>query len=136
MNRHSAAKPPSAPRPPSIEERGNPPAETGKRARILAAAVRVFADKGFYLAKVSDIARPLVARALSGAIAGLALAWLLRRRAAAGKEGLSRVAEQLGDLIINGLRSGVSHGRSPAPPRLPVGEASAPGDDASAASHK
>jgi TetR/AcrR family fatty acid metabolism transcriptional regulator len=29
----------------------------GKRERILAAAIRVFAEKGFYLAKVSEIAR-------------------------------------------------------------------------------
>src|SRR5437879_9364086 len=33
------------------------PADSAKRPRILEAAIRVFADKGFYNAKVSEIAR-------------------------------------------------------------------------------
>lgn len=46
MNRHSV-----------IGGRHDKPSEGGKRERILDAAVRIFADKGFYNAKVSEIAR-------------------------------------------------------------------------------
>src|SRR5262245_14475736 len=48
MNRHSSSRPDGRP------EGGK---DGGKRERILAAAVHVFAEKGFYLAKVSEIAR-------------------------------------------------------------------------------
>ena len=44
MNRHSAAG-------------GSSRGDGGKRERILEAAVKIFAEKGFYNAKVSDIAR-------------------------------------------------------------------------------
>src|SRR5947207_775573 len=56
MNNHSSrakAKKPAA----AAKKAANGAAETGKRERILDAAVRVFAAEGFYNAKVSQIAQ-------------------------------------------------------------------------------
>src|SRR5438552_5437167 len=49
MNRHSAVS--------GHGSRGGARGEPDKRERILDAAVKIFADKGFYSAKVSEIAR-------------------------------------------------------------------------------
>ena len=55
MNRHSPGGPGG--RDSAGRDSGGPRADGGKRERILDAAVRIFADKGFYNAKVSEIAR-------------------------------------------------------------------------------
>jgi TetR/AcrR family fatty acid metabolism transcriptional regulator len=54
MNGHSSRKPARSPR--RAPAKSAPPPEGGKRERILDAAVRVFAQEGFYNAKVSQIA--------------------------------------------------------------------------------
>ncbi len=58
MNGHSSRKPARSPRRSAVAKGGKPAAapEGGKRERILDAAVRVFAQEGFYNAKVSQIA--------------------------------------------------------------------------------
>src|SRR5712692_8689794 len=55
MNGHSSRKPARNSRRPANSRSSQPPPE-GKRERILDAAVRVFAQEGFYNAKVAQIA--------------------------------------------------------------------------------
>jgi TetR/AcrR family fatty acid metabolism transcriptional regulator len=56
MNRHSLKRRRPAPRAGRAPEPTEPPPGSGKRERILDAAVKVFAQEGFYNAKVAQIA--------------------------------------------------------------------------------